>query len=496
MLTDDQKAKFILALHKHSLQAYDNGGVVSNPQGLLPTTGGTGGVNASGNTSSGGVGGFISGLLGGQSGFQAGSANLTPGTNTTQLNNGLQSANQGLYGQQNFNTQAAAQNGFGNQANVFNQQQALANQLQAQANGQGPNPAQAALNQNTAANIANQGALMASQRGASANPALFARQIALQGANTQQQAVGQEATLGAQQQLAAQAALQNQQAQLQNVAGNQIAAQGQGLNAYSNAAQNEQGILQNANTAYNNALASMQGNINQANASTAAANAQAAGQAGGGLLGGISSAIGGLFAQGGEVKKYASGGVVAPSLSSPSNSPQSFVGQWLATQGASNNMGPQVQSGSFTPSSSNSGQGSALTSLGGSAGKALQGNGSTPYTDTMFTQPEFGGSAASTPSLGLGMPTSFGTSSAAELGASPATEALMLGAAKGGKVKAKTPAQKAVKEGNSLENDKVPALLSEGEFVLPRSVMEHPNAPAMAARFVAQHLAKKRASKI
>lgn len=61
----------------------------------------------------------------------------------------------------------------------------------------------------------------------------------------------------------------------------------------------------------------------------------------------------------------------------------------------------------------------------------------------------------------------------------------------GGKVKAKSQAQKAVKPGNSYDNDKVPTMLSEGEIVIPRSITTHQNAPEMAANFVRATLAKK-----
>jgi hypothetical protein len=46
--------------------------------------------------------------------------------------------------------------------------------------------------------------------------------------------------------------------------------------------------------------------------------------------------------------------------------------------------------------------------------------------------------------------------------------------------------------GDSLQNDVVPAMLSPGECVIPRSIMEGPNAPAKAAKFVADILAKQR----
>jgi hypothetical protein len=66
-------------------------------------------------------------------------------------------------------------------------------------------------------------------------------------------------------------------------------------------------------------------------------------------------------------------------------------------------------------------------------------------------------------------------------------------AASGGKVSA-GPGEGAVKSGDSLKNDKVPAMLSQGEIVIPRHITMGPNAAAMAAQFVANEL-KKRARK-
>lgn len=108
-------------------------------------------------------------------------------------------------GQANFISDAAQQQkqGYTQFQDALTQQRALAAQLQAASQGQGPNPAQNMLNQATGQNVANQAALMAGQRGANANPGLIARQAGMQGANIQQQAIGQGATMGAQQQLAA-----------------------------------------------------------------------------------------------------------------------------------------------------------------------------------------------------------------------------------------------------------------------------------------------------
>lgn len=62
----------------------------------------------------------------------------------------------------------------------------------------------------------------------------------------------------------------------------------------------------------------------------------------------------------------------------------------------------------------------------------------------------------------------------------------------GGKVKASAPSQKATKSGDSYSNDKIPAVLSEGEVVIPRSVMMSKDPVRNAAAFVQAVLAKKR----
>lgn len=62
----------------------------------------------------------------------------------------------------------------------------------------------------------------------------------------------------------------------------------------------------------------------------------------------------------------------------------------------------------------------------------------------------------------------------------------------GGGVMAATPHQEAVKAGDSYANDKVPAMLSEGEVVIPRSVMQGANPERGAAEFVRAVMAKRR----
>ena len=188
--------------------------------------------------------------------------------------------------QQAFVNAMQAQGGLANQSNVFQQQQQLANQLQQQAMGQGPNPAQAQLAQNTAANVAQQSALMAGQRGGSANAGLMARQAAQQGGAMQQQATGQAATMQANQQLAAQQQLQQQQAMMGGLAGQQVGQMQQGLGMMGNTAlQGQSNLTQQSGV----------------QASVANADAQRQGQIVGGLLGGAGAALG--MAHGGMVPR-------------------------------------------------------------------------------------------------------------------------------------------------------------------------------------------------
>lgn len=181
------------------------------------------------------------------------------------------------------------------QGDVYSQQQSLAQTLLNQSQGQGPNPAQAQLAQQTGVNAQQQAALMASQRGASANPALLARQAAMQGANVQQQGVGQAATLQAQQQLAAQQALQQQQ---QSLAGNALQAEN---------------IQQTGQAQQNQAINAGVTGANQINASSDQFNAGQQGQILGGLISGGGAALGaagGKKAHGGEILPMLDGGDV------------------------------------------------------------------------------------------------------------------------------------------------------------------------------------------
>lgn len=440
---------------------------------------------------------------------------------------------------------------IGGLQNVLAAQQGTAGQLQGIANGTGPNPAQAALNQSTGQNIAAQAALMAGQRGAGSNVGLLARQVAQQGAATQQQAVGQGATMQAQQQLAAinamtgqqqamagtnqalagvgsnltaqqQAALAQQYGQgagavgqlqsgigqqfgqgatgvgqqqsqqglnagiAQNQAANQIGATG----ANTQAQQAEQGQLLSAQGAANSASVGNQGNINSTNAALANSNMQGQQALIGGAMNSIGS-MGGMMggkAKGGLISRYEDGGEVEeqPELSHSSEP---------VAPAAENPTAPTAQSsfGQFL----NGYNATAANSQQGLANIGNVQNGSAALEKGMSSMMKSGSDLKNSIS-GLFDSGGGGDSTDSGMGgmASIAAMAAKGGQAThdyrgGGNVKAKNAKEKAVKSGNSYSNDKIPAVLSEGEVVIPRSVMQGKDPTRGAADFVSKVLAKR-----
>jgi hypothetical protein len=61
-------------------------------------------------------------------------------------------------------------------------------------------------------------------------------------------------------------------------------------------------------------------------------------------------------------------------------------------------------------------------------------------------------------------------------------------AEKGGHVAAKKPSQKAEVSGNSLKNDKIPTMLSDGEVVMDRETLADKGPVGQMARAVAKHI--------
>lgn len=158
----------------------------------------------------------------------------------------------------------------------------------------------------------------------------------------------------------------------------------------------------------------------------------------------------------------AAGGYMGPTplVVSNQNSPQSFVGQWVNSN-AEPSSGPAIQ-GAAPVSSSSGGQNgtAALTSGIGSLGKSIAGSGS----DSSDSDFEWG--ADNEDSLFKG----------GKL------------AAKGGGVKAKNSTQAATVPGDSLKNDKIPAMLSQGEVVMDRATLADPGPLGKMARAVAAHI--------
>lgn len=373
--------------------------------------------------------GFIGDLFGTNSGNTggAGMRYQATGPEQYQLNDAWANSQTGLGQQQAFLNALAAQNGVGNQSNVFNQQQALAGQLALQAAGGGPNPAQAQFQQNANQVAAQTAGLIGSQKGMS--PALQARLIAQQGAGAGQAAAGQAATLQAQQQLAAQQALMQQQASMANVAGQQVGQQQNAISGYMQGALGQQG----------NVLG-IQGSANAANSGVARQTAGNQFQ----FLQGIGTAAMGL-AHGGQVPEYnyADGGAVGP---------QSFAGNYFKNFAGT----PQEDTPLVGKSSSPFG---ALKNMGGGGMGQMAG----------------------------------GAGDAAPMASAAPVMAASCGGAIGGEAYAKQMKPvpgKAKVAGDSKKNDTQPAMLSPGEIIIPRSIATRPNAPEMAARFVAAVKAK------
>lgn len=418
-------------------------------------------------------------------------AEIRRGAQTDQVSDAYNSAQEGLGFQTDFMKALQAQNGIGNQSSVFNQ-------LQGVANGTGPNPALAQLNQATGQNVAAQNALMAGQRGSSANVGLLARQAAMQGGNVQQQAVGQAANMQAQQSL-------NAMGQLGNLASQQVAQQANATTGLNQARQSEQQALLNSLAQENDARVGMQSNINTGASNLAGINTA---HAQNGLVGGLG--LSGILAHGGMVPEstaaYAGGGQVQPYAEGGQvdlqefGSPQSFVGRFLTggSQFQPSNMpqdphamqpidggGAMPSYGAFkklsTPSKD---QFSSINKANGDIG-----------TGQKFTVDGAGADIGGTATAGgvaeseaaMASEVAAGEAAADAAAASLAADegvGILALASHGGKIPGK-----AQVKGDSYQNDTVPAVLSPGEIVIPRSILESKNPVQAAAQFVKHTLA-------
>lgn len=377
-------------------------------------------------------GGGLVGMLTPQSNYQAA---LAP-TQTSNYGNTIDTAQQNALA------------GYGQSQNIQAQQQQLANALMAQSRGEGPNPAQAQLANATGANVSNQAALMASQRGAGANAGLMARQAAMQGGALQQNAVGQGAAMQAQQQINAQNALGQQQGAMQSANLGQ-----QNLNA------NLFGTAAGAQNAQNNTAVANYGMQQGINAGTAAKNSEAMQKTSGGLLGGLASGIGSFLSKGGVVPHLAGGGYMP--------TPDDTYDMMTNNTGVPSPNEYAISMGAMDAPVSTPAGPSALSKFGSAFGQGFAGGSG---FKSLFAKggniPEHLHHIAKIyhPEFASGGSIDFRS---------------------GGPV----PGQAQVK-GDSEDNDTVPAMVSPGEVVLPRSVTQSGNAPDKAAEFV-RHLQEK-----
>lgn len=396
------------------------------------------------------MGGIVSGvsnLLGNSpngSGFQAQQANLIQPVTADQAATSYNQTQSGLTQQQNLINALSAQNGIGNQGQVYNQ-------LQGVVNGTGPNPAQAQLNQATGQNVANQAALMAGQRGAGANVGLLARQAAQQGAGIQQNAVGQAATLQANQSL-------NALNQAGGIAGQQVGEQQSAVQGYNQDAQGQQGQILGALQGYNQNQIQNTSQANSANAGIAQANA-----------GNTAKAIGGLTNAAGVATGLLTGGA-APAVAAAANL-------------SSNTPGGQAADYNALPN----------------AGYARGGEIAAPNPKVAAVAQNDRFKGVLPPHVqhiaDIYHPQKFAKGGAVKAMVSPGEMYLPPDKAKDVAVKGKNPLKegkmvpgKAQVKGDSKKNDTVPADLEEGGVMIPRSVMQSKNPTEKIKKFVEDHI--------
>lgn len=342
---------------------------------------------------------------------------------------------------QNLNQRMGENLDFGTQGSM-GQQQALINQILAQGRGEGPNPALDQLRMTTNQNANQANAIMASNRGI--NPALAAKLASEQVANANQQAAGQAALQSAQQQIAAQQLgggllgqqigqltqqtglnADNQARYANLLASNLASMRGADIQQAAASSNANLGLLQqrlaaeaqrtNALQNYQNMVNNVTAGANTVNAGVAAQNAQTSGNYGMGVMSGISQSLGqsvgsggtGMY-KGGKVQKMSSGGT---------------ADAFYAFQGAN----PQT---AFLTPADTKGEQTLTSGLVQKLGGAFS-----PKPQVMgdYTIPAVGAPAM---------------------------------ASSGGKVPGKAKIDK-----DSPKNDIVPALLSPGEVVIPRSAL-------------------------
>lgn len=347
-------------------------------------------------------------------------------------------------------------------------QSGLINDVLATSRGQGPNPALMQLRQTTDENNKKAAGFAASQRGV--NPAMAARIAAQMQAQNNQGAAGQAATLAAQQQLGAQGqagqllsgqsaqqaaqaqALAQQRLQQQQAAagifGNQQQMLGQQAINESQAKQNLEGMRRQAELAYQKQIMDAYNSQNAINAGVSSQNAATNFQYGSGVMTGLSSAFGGGMFEGGKVpenafaleiakkaKGYAMGGDVQPmqfgfdTQLANGPSPMNFYESEKASAMSDIDLAGQQMNKKM-----------AESGLGAKAKKYM---------------------------LGGGNPMEGAAPGMIGDGASPLMTLAM--ASSGGKIDGK-----AKVDGDHPVNDTVPAMLSPGEIVIPKSKVQDP----------------------
>lgn len=417
--------------------------------------------------------------------FRAAQANIQNPATTDQANQLYGQSQDALKQQQNLVTALGAQNGLNHQNDVYNS-------LNNVANGTGPNPAQAMLNNSTGQNIANQAAMMAGQRGASANAGLMARQAGQVGGNLQQQAAGQGAALQANQSM-------NALNQMGGMANQQVANQMSGTSNLNQLTQGAQGQTLNAINGQNSANVGFQNGANAANAGIASG---AQGQQGnflGNIMGGAGAAAT-KMAEGGKIPE-ATGprSRVTSFLKGMSPTQPQMTGMAQAGNGLGNIFGSGIKSLMSMPN-----DGANITN-GLPTGGVIDHRMDNP---DLLTQNEMSMQAAP-----VAQPIDNTDYSQFDKSAMMPKDAAAL--AKGGKVPALVspgeqyiPPQDIPKikaganplktgeripgkpkfPGNDYRNDTVPKTLQTGGFVIPNKIMQSKNAHKEAVDFVFKHL--------
>lgn len=341
------------------------------------------------------------------------------------------------------------QNEYETGAAVNANQNALAEALKAQMNGGGPNLANEQLKMATNRNIAQGAGMIGSQKGI--NPALATRLIANQTANANQEAAGQSSINRMAQQLEA-------QKQLAGVYG-------------------QQGQLANANM---NSLGNLYLGAQGINAGVAKQNAETAGNYGGGFMGGLGTVLSGPGMGGGG--GGGGGGGAASGMSGAAGGSAGEAmgsGTMFASHGGmvpGYDEGGEIDDGEshyaelpidpIMPLHNDITNSQAPTAGSSMGGSGVNGNGINPNvaTSSINAPAEYKGSYA----FGKGIIDSIKRLSTMGMGAASGAE---------------VPGNASV-SGDSTKNDKVPAMLSPKEIVLPRSVTMSGDAPDKAAEFV------------